>query len=365
MNNINTTPFGAAEHCALDNWAAEYAKKLFVSEAAKRTEDINNEKIAREAADNAEIQARKAADNAEIQAREAADNAEMQARAAADAALDNKKVNRNEYATETKAGIVTLHRGSANNSGLLVGSKGELAVNISPDGRYGLTRDGVGQIKTFAASLDEAKAGKDAYKPMTPSIMEAYFAWRILAERSLWQLGDAALEDKINKIVAASKYSTTPQRIDTWIDGTPIWRIAFQREITEEERTNKTVYIDLPIYDKNYVNVLNAWGQLMAYSPGAVDDEPMRYANDITFTSELIANTAFTGVYGWIEFAAPVSNMKNPYYDPDTSVDMNPGQDEGGDQIGDEAGGENSGGNSGDDITFPDPGGDENDNITE
>ena len=348
MNNITTTPFGAAEHCALDNWAAEYAKKLFIHEAAKRTEDINTEK----------------------EARSAADAEEAQARGAADAELDNKKVNRNEYATETTAGIVTLHRGSANNSGLLVGSKGELAVNVAQDGRYGLTRDGAGQIKTFAASLEEAKAGKDAYKPMTPSIMEAYFAWRILTERSMWQLGDAALEDKINELSkSVSSYSTTPQRIGTWIDGTPIWRMAFQQEFTEQDRIDNSVSIDVPVNDCEAVFVINAWGQMYAGCPCAVDDILLEFNSTFTFSGSNFKNTNFDGVYGWIEFASPLSNIKDPYTDPDTAVDPNPGEDETYPPIGDEATGENSGGSSGgssgDDITFQDPGEDENIIITE
>ena len=50
MADITATPFGAAEHCALDNWAAEYAKKLFVTEAASRTADIANEAAERKTA---------------------------------------------------------------------------------------------------------------------------------------------------------------------------------------------------------------------------------------------------------------------------------------------------------------------------
>lgn len=72
MADITATPFGAAEHCALDNWAAEYAKKLFVNEAAERTADIAAEEAARKGAITAEEQARAAAIEAEQQARAAA-----------------------------------------------------------------------------------------------------------------------------------------------------------------------------------------------------------------------------------------------------------------------------------------------------
>lgn len=161
MNNITANPFGAAEHCAMDNWAAEYAKKLFITEAAKRTEEIT-----------AESQARETADSKLRSDFTAADNTLCNEYKAADEELDNKKVNRDEYATETTAGIVTLKRGGSNNSGLLIGSKGELAVNVSPDGRFGLTRDGAGQIKTYPATEAEISMGTDAYKPIVPKTLK-------------------------------------------------------------------------------------------------------------------------------------------------------------------------------------------------
>lgn len=355
MNNINTTPFGAAEHCALDNWAAEYAKKLFVSEAAKRTEDVNDEKDAREAADNAEAQARATADDRL--------RAELNA---GDTALDNKKVNRDEYATETTAGIVTLHRGSTNNSGLLIGSKGELAVNVSPDGRFGLTRDGAGQIKTVSASLDEAKTGEEAYKPMTPSIMSDYFDWKIIVERNMWKLGDTVLEDKINNTLQSRtaahnvehsqllstltsayqsadanlkkelkkpiQYSDVPVQTGVWVDGTPMWKVAFQitpvSEITNKNPAAENWSIDVVydiLYKLNIVKDANAVIYIddrirfqnndeYVYNFFAGGLKPSTYCGYYGFNADEVDYA--THFYGWVEFGTSMDNLvKMPVYE--------------------------------------------------
>lgn len=233
MDNITATPFGAAEHCALDNWAAEYAKKLFIAEAAKRTEEIN----------------------AEAQTRAAADTEEAQARAAADTVLDNKKVNQDEY---------------------------ETALN--------------------------------------------------------------ALNEKINKIETLDIYSTTPRRIGTWIDGTPIWRVAFQQAFTEADIENMSFTIPVPVKNKDHVFVTDESCKIYYTSPSIVDDIAVAPSNYLicNISEKLpMKPTTADGFYGWIEFATPYSNMKNPYTDPDSAVDMNPGQDEGGEIIGDEASGKN------------------------
>lgn len=83
------------------------------------------------------------------------------------------KLDSTQYATATTPGIVTLHSGgSGNNSGLLVGENGDLAVNVSPDGRFGLTRDGAGQIKVYPATEDDITAGTDTYKPIVPKTLK-------------------------------------------------------------------------------------------------------------------------------------------------------------------------------------------------
>ena len=270
MDNITATPFGAAEHCALDNWAAEYAKKLFIAEAAKRTEEISaeaqtraaadtEEAQARAAADTEEAQARAAADTEEAQARATADTEEAQARAAADTVLDNKKVNKDEY---------------------------ETALN--------------------------------------------------------------ALNEKINKIETLDIYSTTPRRIGTWIDGTPIWRVAFQQAFTEADIENMSFTIPVPVKIKEHAFVTDESCKIYYTSPSIVDDIAVAPSNYLICNiSEKLSMkpTTADGFYGWIEFATPYSNMKNPYTDPDSAVDMGQGKDEGGEQIGDEASGENGQGN--------------------
>ena len=189
MDNITATPFGAAEHCALDNWAAEYAKKLFIAEAAKRTEEIN-----------AEAQTRAAADTEEARVRAAADAEEAQARAAADAAIDNKKVNRDEYETALNALNEKINKEAQARA---AADTEEAQARATADTEEAQTR------AAADAALDNKKVNKDEYETALNT-----------------------LNEKINKIETLDIYSATPRRIGTWIDGTPIWRVAFQQAET-------------------------------------------------------------------------------------------------------------------------------------
>ncbi|MDO5398954.1 MAG: hypothetical protein Q4G33_13600, partial [bacterium] len=168
------------------------------------------------------------------------------------------------------------------------------------------------------------------------------------------------LKKEIDTKAAMDTYSTEPKRTGTWIDGTPIWRVAFERNFTEEEanENNVSLWNIIPAKDKNTPFVVNYCVNAFFTSPGLVDDIPGKIGSNVV-SFDVAKNTFYTsdGLYGWIEFATPESNLKNPLTDPDTAVDPDPGEDEIDPPIGDEAGGGNSGGGNsggGTDITFPD-----------
>ena len=203
MNNIEAQPFGAAEHCSMDNWAAEYAKKLFIHEAADRTTDVEAERLLREKADDDE--------RAE---REAADDNERAERKAADLEIRESKVGITDYATETKAGIVTLHR----QSGLGIDEVGGLYVCVPTleGGKYGLRRDGIGQIQIVPASDGEVAAGKEEYKPVTPVTLK-----KVTNDiKSEIESTADAIRDEEN-----GTYKMTPVKVGEWANKKPIWRV--------------------------------------------------------------------------------------------------------------------------------------------
>lgn len=340
-------------------------------------------------------------------------------------AVNDDAVTKTQYATETTPGIVTLRRGgSGNNSGLLVdASTGALTVNVSPDGRFGLTRDGAGQIKTYAATEEEIKARENQYKPVVPAMIEtavesvtgaaadikitdsngisypipspgglvhalnrlgsetekarkAGVIGFIDSKDTTWLAGGTVttktskpdgvyfwIPDKesrsinglsyisesnealfkagylymielgSNKSVLYSQYdeeqkrfraySTTPTRTGTWIDGTPIWRIAIP--ITPVENIGctdpKAVWITTAIsilakldVIANPSKVVYADGSLIfqnapdydsdAFSTNSTEYSPGRYR----FTASSIDYT--THFYGWVEFVTAASNIK-------------------------------------------------------
>ncbi|MGN0181523.1 MAG: hypothetical protein ACI4DP_03800 [Candidatus Ornithomonoglobus sp.] len=80
-----------------------------------------------------------------------------------------------------------------NRSGLSIGDDGSMLVLVKANG--GLAIDGVGQLYITGANETEVFAGTQQYKPVTPAQFSRFIT-----------------------------YSTTPVRIGTWIDGTPVWR---------------------------------------------------------------------------------------------------------------------------------------------
>ena len=112
-------------------------------------------------------------------------------------------------------------------------------------------------------------------------------------------------------------YSTTPVRIGTWIDGTPIWRMAFYedfREYSESELdvlwSDMSYSVNINQIDNNQTFVLNGHASLFNNGPCAIDDYPCSQFN---FTFDFPSNARrdiHNGIYGWVEFVTPESNFK-------------------------------------------------------
>lgn len=114
-------------------------------------------------------------------------------------------------------------------------------------------------------------------------------------------------------------YSDTPIKIGTWIDGTPIWRWAFdvsKNEISGFEPSDKAVNIvELNIDDvvNNVQNifVINAFCAAQNNTgKNAVDDQVGHLNNMSAFEFDTNFAPTHTGFYGWIEFATVESNIK-------------------------------------------------------
>jgi hypothetical protein len=135
--------------------------------------------------------------------------------------------------------------------------------------------------------------------------------------------------------------SETPQRIGTWVDGTPIWRVAFEVKIAdifdnaddfETALSDGVISIgytfDLGIVSHDvYTALVNAsaifTNSVATKSP--IDDVMLPFGNgapwgnaDIALSNylkDLLTSVGYSGltdegIYGYIDFATPESNIK-------------------------------------------------------
>lgn len=118
------------------------------------------------------------------------------------------------------------------------------------------------------------------------------------------------LKELKNKI----RYSATPRKVGEWIDGTPIWRIAFKKNFTADELIDKSVLIiDLfSVNDPNVAFVVNYCVNMFFTEPCMVDDIALKISSCV-ISFDLDANITpgeTDGICGWIEFATPENNIK-------------------------------------------------------
>ena len=243
MSIIKTDPLGFTPRDTEQNWAAEYARRLVVNETKARIESDEEIKASQKTTENridglqsqlqTEEAARKAADSSlseradelqsklmtETNERKAADTAEVSARQRGDS--DTLRAAK-EYTDKTAlkeippasinvlGGIKPLPDGSGtiNRSGLVISEDGTTYVNTRAD--RGITRDGAGQIGINPATDDEVAAGNEVYKPVTPKTL-------------------------YNEFYRRGVYTTHPEKVGMWINGTPIWRMAINIKLTDAD----------------------------------------------------------------------------------------------------------------------------------
>lgn len=109
---------------------------------------------------------------------------------------------------------------------------------------------------------------------------------------------------------SAKIYSNTPVQIGVWMDGTPIWRQAF------EDAPEQIELSDQSFDAKSRMNVIShglckiidqrAYRSVMDTPEGMIDYGPAE--NDSSATFIITANTK--RVYGYVDFITPASNIK-------------------------------------------------------
>ncbi|MGN0183356.1 MAG: hypothetical protein ACI4DP_13255 [Candidatus Ornithomonoglobus sp.] len=124
------------------------------------------------------------------------------------------------------------------------------------------------------------------------------------------------ISEPISVVAQLQQYSTTPQRVGTWIDGTPVWRMAFQRKLTDDEISDMVATVSLPVSNlNNCKGIVNSYAEAIAYmddTPVAciIDNNPLEHDdawNAFVLTTYIANNRE--GIQGWIEFIAPESEI--------------------------------------------------------
>lgn len=130
----------------------------------------------------------------------------------------------------------------------------------------------------------------------------------------------AKIADGVIPSAALITYSNTPQRIGTWIDGTPVWRLAFDAEVAADATDEITIKYAV---DDDNVRVLLCKVWLTIAYDGAtannIDTTELDQINATTYynpssapgTLEIIKGSATpqNRVYGYIDYATPESNL--------------------------------------------------------
>lgn len=268
---------------------------------------------------------------------------------------------------------------TVNYSGLAMTGDG-LTVLASTD--KGLYVNGSGQLMTAAATEEEIAKGEQAYKPLVPKTFKSYkdkldliqtepdntligtgtiFPTKYTLDDpteteegipgqiclSMGGSGDEGLyrafictaayaDMSTGKTVyewvhiepqkeydISNRYSTKPQKIGTWIDGTPVWRQAFEHTFTELDVEDITgggyginYFIDDNLKDNSEAFIINEIATFRrAKTPCKIDDFIVSVAEDtIKISKDAISKdddgNIESGIYGYIDFVTAESNIK-------------------------------------------------------
>lgn len=122
------------------------------------------------------------------------------------------------------------------------------------------------------------------------------------------------IEDGINSAKAPQLYNaTTPIQIGTWIDGTPIWRLAFDVDLPEDDIawSDKNYVPDYKTKNSSNIRKINAKAFVRAAVASSSDEEcTVTIMGTFDMPPNATYDNGFRGVYGFVEFATPVSNIK-------------------------------------------------------
>lgn len=119
------------------------------------------------------------------------------------------------------------------------------------------------------------------------------------------------------KFSAEREYSTTPQRIGTWIDGTPIWRVAFDIDVEYDEMVDGFDALTIcgvlkdGMAPASATSVICSDVKVRINTPCYIDDiSTTQNGNIWSPDKELRAQAGYGGIYGWIEFMTSADNLK-------------------------------------------------------
>lgn len=190
-------------------------------------------------------------------------------------------------AADTLGGIKPLYKSvngkKTNRSGLAVSEDGTTYIATS----NGIKLNGSGQVVIDAATDEEIDGGTQGYKPITANAFARFI-----------------------------NYFETPQRVGMWIDGTPIWRWAVDRELTAEEISDIKLMADdddnfslsLPVENREAAFVVDEFICQCA-ATNLIDTKRCRhYGGDIWKADAGMADN-FNRIYGWVEFATEQANL--------------------------------------------------------
>lgn len=127
------------------------------------------------------------------------------------------------------------------------------------------------------------------------------------ATNDIWSEWQKFLQD-----TNSQAYSTIPQKIGKWVDGTPIWRIAVKQLLTSDDRKNQSTNITFPVKDTQSIFIVDYRLYVgIENSPNIVDDrESIMNSLSAEWSGSLNPNDNYE-LRGWIEFATLESNIKN------------------------------------------------------
>ena len=119
------------------------------------------------------------------------------------------------------------------------------------------------------------------------------------------------LEEMGDAIESIRNYSTTPQRIGTWINGTPVWMVGFSGAPTALDLLDQ-IYnagVNMKVTDSGQVLILDqiAYGTDIDAPDGMVDYIPLEVDTSANF--KINSNTK--NVYGYIIYITPESNISS------------------------------------------------------